>query len=109
MPSNDNADFVAELRETICTVSAYIDLPANQPLRSASPDQFLAHVRTKFPSFTEKYPYMVSLLVKGGDRSMLELFVSKLQGIDEGSESLDEVRGQLAQLLHDRFVGDVRR
>lgn len=58
------------------------------------------------PSFKEEYPFLFRMIISGADLEILNLFLNNMEAIDNGNKSFDEVKNDLAQVLHNKYVAD---
>jgi hypothetical protein len=55
-------------------------------------------------SLMNSYPFLISQIISGGDRSMLDLMVSKLEEIEKGETTKNEADLDLGQELADKYL-----
>lgn len=56
------------------------------------------------PVFSSRYPTIFDMICKGGDLSLLDLFLNKIDKIKQGKEVLENTEKELANVLNDRYV-----
>jgi hypothetical protein len=44
------------------------------------------------------------MIIKGQDLSILDIYLDKLEDIEQGKQSLNEVRDELGNYLNDKYV-----
>ena len=69
-------------------------------------DEYQTAMEEFVPEFYNEYPSLFNMIIKGNDLSMLDLFLNKLDDIDQGKNTLDDVRTDLGQILHNKYVAN---
>ena len=77
-------------------------------LKENNYNEYLKIMSEYVPEFNDNYPSLFQMIISGADLSMLELFFEKFNNIDQGTQTLNEARDELGQLLHDKYVGDIK-
>jgi hypothetical protein len=63
-----------------------------------------AHFFNNDIEFYEKYPYLIKKLIKGGDLSMLDKFLSSLEKVHNGEQSLASTELKLGEDLAQQYL-----
>lgn len=77
-----------------------------QILKKFNPEDYERSLSAFVPAFKDEYPFLFKMIIKGADLSMLDMFLDNIGEIDSGKKSLNEVRNDLGQILHDKYVKD---
>jgi len=56
------------------------------------------------PKFVNAYPLLFKKIIMDDDLEILNIFLNNLTDVDNGTHSLDEVRNNLGNILHDKFI-----
>jgi hypothetical protein len=75
-------------------------------LKKFHQDEYQTVMEEFIPEFYKEYPSLFNMIIKGNDLSMLDLFLNKLDDIDQGKNTLDAVRQDLGKILHNKYVAN---
>lgn len=68
-------------------------------------DEYKKKLIEYVPKFEESYPTLFNKIIEGNDNlDMLNVFLDNLNEIDDGKKTLNEVRNNLGNLLHNKYV-----
>jgi hypothetical protein len=56
------------------------------------------------PVFSDRYPTLFKLIRQGADMSLLDMFLSRLEHVQEGKKQVKDVENELASELNERYV-----
>lgn len=65
--------------------------------------QYLEHMKTLFPDFSEKYMSLFKKIVFKEDLSMLEIFLTKIEAIENGT-SEQEITTDIGEKLAEKYL-----
>lgn len=65
------------------------------------------NIMENLPELYSQYPYLIKKLLQDGDKSYLNKFISELEGVFKGEQSLASVELKLGMELKQQFIDPV--
>jgi phage tail tube protein FII len=72
-------------------------------LKKFHPDEYENKMSEFVPEFKNTYYRLFKMIISGTDLSILDLFLNGIDNIETGEKTLNEVRNDLGQVLHDKY------
>ena len=69
-------------------------------------DEYLEEMNNYVPKFKEEYPILFKIILENQDLSILDIFLDNIVDIDSGKKEINDVRNNLGQLLHDKYINN---
>lgn len=73
-------------------------------LKKYHKDEYENEISNFVPKFKEEYPFLFKMILEENDLSFLEIFLDSIEDIDNNKKNINEIRNNLGQLLHDKYV-----
>lgn len=67
-------------------------------------DEYKQKLDNYVPEFKLEYPFLYKNIINGSDLTILNTFLDNIADIDNGKKTLNEVRNDLGQMLHDKYI-----
>jgi hypothetical protein len=66
--------------------------------------KYLEHMKSLFPEFSENYMGLFKKIIFREDLSMLEIFLKKIEELNDGSSNEKEVTANIGETLAEKFL-----
>jgi hypothetical protein len=94
-------------------INSYVELIKNKMetehckfLKKHHYDEYLEEMNNFVPKFKEEYPILFKIILENQDLSILNIFLDNIEDIDSGKKEINEVRNNLGQLLHNKYINN---
>ena len=67
-------------------------------------DDYYKKMSDFVPEFKDNYPSLFQMIISGEDLSLLNIFFDKFNNIDNGTQTLNDARNELGNVLHNKYV-----
>ena len=94
-----------ELKSNIQTIKNKIEECKNNNI--IDPFSIEMNIMENLPELYSQYPYLIKKLLKDNDESYLNKFISELEGVVKGEQSLASVELRLGMELKQQFIDPV--
>lgn len=68
------------------------------------PAEYESELANFVPVFKEEYPHLYKMIISGADLEILDMFLDNISDVDTGKKTLGEVRNNLGNILHNKYV-----
>ena len=106
MNTNSDNNFKQVILKYVKILQLKMNTDELQFLKKYHIDEYEKKLAEYVPAFKEEYPFLFKMIISGQDLSMLDLFLDNIESIDKGEKSLNDVRNDLGQILHNKYVKD---
>jgi len=76
-------------------------------LKEINPDEYKQKLDNYVPQFKLEYPFLYRMIIANNDLTILDTFLNNMSDIDNGTKTLNEVRNDMGQMLHEKYVNTI--
>ena len=95
------------INKYISLIKSKMDTEEFKLLKKTNKTEYENRLSNFVPVFKEEYPVLFKMIINSendNDLSILDMFLDKLEAVDNGSTTLNEVRNDLGHFLHNKYV-----
>jgi hypothetical protein len=95
------------INKYVSLIKSKMDTEEFKHLKKTNKTEYENRLSNFVPVFKEEYPILFNMIINSendNDLTILDMFLDKLDAVDNGSTTLNEARNELGHFLHNRYV-----
>ena len=104
---NMTSNLKSLINKYVSLIKSKMDTEEFKLLKKTNKTEYENRLSNFVPVFKEEYPVLFKMIINSendNDLSILDMFLDKLEAVDNGSSTLNEVRNDLGHFLHNKYV-----
>lgn len=102
--TTNNESFKKIILQYVELLQAKMNTDEMKFLKEFHTDEYKQKLDNYVPEFKLEYPFLYKTIINGSDLTILNTFLDNIADIDNGKKTLNEVRNDLGQMLHDKYI-----